>query len=147
MRIAIGADHGGYDIKKDLADYLEGSGHIVEDFGTDPPDPCDYPQFGYKVALAVASKSADKGILICKSGIGMSIAANKVPGVRAALVLNNEMALSAREHNDANVISLASNFTDAKEARRLIDVFLRTKALAGRHKRRVKQIEKIEKQY
>jgi len=147
MRIAIGADHGGYEIKKELVRYLNKKGESVEDLGADNSDSCDYPEYAYKVARAVGAGSADMGILICKSGIGMSIAANKVPGVRAALVLNKEMASSAREHNDANVLSLASNYTDAAAAKEFADIFLSTKPLSGRHAKRVKQIEDIEKKY
>jgi ribose 5-phosphate isomerase B len=144
MRIAIGADHGGFDLKAKIIKYLKVKRHTVKDFGTYSPEPCDYPKYGFTVARAVAAGKYPRGILICKSGIGMSIVANKVRGIRAALVDSAEAARSSREHNDSNVIVLGSKTTNIYKAKRIIDVWLKTRRLGGRHLRRVNQIKALE---
>lgn len=144
MRIAIGADHGGFDLKAKIIKYLKVKGHAVKDFGTYSPEPCDYPKYGFAVARAVAGGKYPRGILICKSGIGMSIVANKVCGIRAAMVDNVEAAKSSREHNDSNIVVFGSKNLNIYKAKRILGVWLRTRCLGGRHLRRVKQIKALE---
>jgi ribose 5-phosphate isomerase B len=146
IKIAIGADHGGFALKKVLVDFLKQQGHEVLDVGTHSSGSCDYPQFSYAAARAVAKKTATWGIIICKSGIGASIVANKVPGVRAAVCNSEEEAVLSREHNDANVIVFGSTFVSAEDAKTITARWLSTEHLGGRHKKRVDQITDIEKQ-
>lgn len=145
MRIAIGADHGGYNLKEKLIPFLVKKGHKLKDFGTYTKVPCDYPLVGYRVANAVSSKRFKRGILICKTGIGDAIAANKVKGIRAAVCYNVTLAKTSRKHNDTNVLVLAASFTKLTAAKRIVNTWLATKAEGGRHARRVRQICKIEK--
>lgn len=145
MIVAIGADHGGFKLKEKIKKYLKSKGYIVKDCGTHSLKSCDYPQIGLEVAQAVATKKADKGLLICKTGIGQSIVANKVPGIRAAVCFNLTSARYSRQHNDANVLVLGSLFVNENLANRILGVWLREKFEGGRHKRRVNQIKKIEK--
>ena len=140
MKIAIGADHGGFKLKQGLVKFLKKKGHSVKDFGTFSEESCDYPVYGYKVARAVGRARFSKGILICTTGIGMSMVANKVKGARAALCDRVDIARLSREHNDANVLVLASKVTSLSKAKRIADVWLSTRALGGRHRRRVRQI-------
>ncbi len=144
MRIAIGADHGGFDLKGKVIKYLKLKGYEVRDFGCYTAESCDYPKYGFLVAEAVGKKKFSRGILICKSGIGMSIVANKVRGVRAALVSDIESARSSREHNDANIIVFSAKGMNAYKVKRILDVWLVTRRLGGRHLRRVRQIEELE---
>lgn len=144
MRIVIGADHGGYDLKSKIMKYLRSKGHEVKDMGCHTSESCDYPRYGFLVAEAVGKKKFPRGILICKSGIGMSIVANKVRGVRAALVYNIDDARSSREHNDANVIVFSSKMMNIYKAKKILDVWLSTRRLGGRHLRRIKQISDLE---
>lgn len=144
MRIAIGADHGGFDLKGKIIKYLKSKGYEVEDFGCYTAESCDYPKYGFLVAGAVGKKKFSRGILICKSGIGMSIVANKVRGVRAALVSDIEGARSSREHNDANIIVFGSKSMNIYNVKKMLDVWFSTRRLGGRHLRRVKQISDLE---
>ena len=145
LKIAIGSDHGGYELKNKIIPFLKEEGYDVKDFGTHSKESCDYPMIGFVVAKAVSDGNADKGILICKTGVGMAIIANKVHGVRAAACYDLEMAKSSREHNDCNVIVLAANYTDFKKSKEMIKVWLITgQTLSERHSRRVKQIKDIE---
>lgn len=144
MRIAIGADHGGFGLKGKIIKYLKSKGYELKDFGCYTAESCDYPKYGFSVAEAVGKKKFPRGILICKSGIGMSIIANKVRGVRAALVSDVESARSSREHNDANVIVFGSKMINIYKAKRILDIWLSTRRLGGRHLRRVKQISDLE---
>jgi len=144
-RIAIGADHGGYKLKEEIKAMLKKARYKIQDMGTDSSDSCDYPEFGHKVAKQVSERKADKGIVICRSGIGMTIVANKVPGVRAGNCSTIREAKSAREHNDTNVLSLAADKISVSKAKDITKVWLKTKALKGRHARRVNQIKKQEK--
>jgi len=146
MKIAIGADHGGYALKKYLINYLAKCGHKVMDAGTYSPESCDYPEFAKRTALLVVSKKADRGIVICKSGIGTTIVPNKFKGIRAALCMNTKMARLSREHNDANVLALGVLFVKPDLAKRIVSVFLKTRFSGGRHKRRVNQIKSIERE-
>ncbi len=143
--IVVGADHGGYALKKTIKPALEKAGYKVIDVGAHSEKPCDYPGFGYEAARKVALKKAWRGIVICKSGIGMSMIANKLPGIRAGLCLSTEDAASARKHNDANILVLAAKKTRPKKALNIIETWLKTGTLKGRHARRVRQIRKLEK--
>lgn len=143
MRIAIGADHGGFLLKQKLIKFLESKGHTVADMGTHTDESCDYPVFAEHVARPVASGQFDRGILICKTGIGMSMAANKIKGVRAALCRDTKDARTSRQHNDANVICLAANRTSFLAARDILNIWLNTEFEAGRHKRRTEQMERL----
>lgn len=142
--IAIGADHAGYEAKEVLKKYLESKGIEFKDFGTYSKDSCHYPIFAEQVARSVATGESEKGILVCGSGIGVSIAANKVKGIRAALCYEPELAEMSRKHNDANVICFGARFSDIKKMQEMIDIFLRTDFEGGRHSDRVKLISDIE---
>ena len=145
-RIALGADHGGFELKAKLLTMLQSKGLEVADLGTHSSKPCDYPQIGYKVARAVAERRFDRGILLCKSGVGIAIAANKVPGIRAAVCGDLFDAERSRSHNDANVLVLGAEKLRDAQARRIVDIWLSTPFEAGgRHERRVRQIAKIER--
>ena len=144
-KIVVGADHGGFVLKEKIKIFLEEKGkYKVDDVGTFSEGPCDYPQFGYKAAEKVSAKKAYRGIIICKSGVGMAIVANKLPGVRAAVCTTEKDALSARQHNDTNVLVLAAAKTDYTKARKIAKVWLDTSAEKGRHARRVRQIRELE---
>jgi glycine hydroxymethyltransferase len=141
--VAIGSDHGGFDLKHALKLHLQTKGWIVVDYGTVSKESTDYPDFAHLVGYAVADNKNEFGILCCTSGVGMSITANKIPGVRAALVFDDEMAGLARQHNDANVICIGSKQTDAEMARRMVDAFLAARFEGGRHERRVSKMETV----
>ncbi len=142
--IAIGADHAGYEAKEVLKKYLESEGIEYKDFGTYSKDSCHYPVFAEKVARSVATRESEKGILVCGSGIGVSIAANKVKGIRAALCYEPELVEMSRKHNDANVICFGARFSDTQKMQEMIDIFLNTDFEGGRHSDRVKLISDIE---
>ncbi len=139
--VVIGCDHAGYDQKMALKQHLDQKGITVTDVGTSSKDSADYPDYAQLVAESVANERSELGILVCGSGVGMSITANKVPGIRAALVFNEEMGRLAREHNDANVLCLGSRFTPIEEAKRIVDAFLSAHFEGGRHEKRVKKME------
>jgi ribose 5-phosphate isomerase B len=145
MRIGIGADHRGYEAKEALKRYLREKGHSVKDFGTESSDAFDYPDAAFPLARAVAKKRVSRGILICGSGIGMSIAANKVRGAYAALCGNVKMARMARNHNNANILSLGASFTSAGKMKRIVDAWLGEHFEGGRHRRRFNKIRKEER--
>jgi RpiB/LacA/LacB family sugar-phosphate isomerase len=148
MKIAIGSDHAGWEIKTSLMRLLKEKGYTVEDFGCDNGDACDYPDFGLPVAEAVSRGEYERGILICGAGIGMSLVANKVPRVRAALCLNPFMAKVSREHNDANILILPGRISSKKESAEMAIIFLETKFSGEeRHARRLAKIKEIEKKY
>lgn len=144
MRIALGCDHRGFKLKNVLLDYLKGKGHTVVDFGTFSSQSCDYPDCVYPAALAVKNKKADRAIVICWTGIGSSITANKVKGVRAALVFNIKMAVYSRRHNNSNVLVLGAGFIKKDYAVRLTARWLNTDFDGGRHQRRLRKLHKIE---
>jgi len=144
MKIAIGSDHGGYELKSMIIEFLKKEKYAVEDMGTHSKESCDYPMIGFEVANAVSLGKADRGILICKTGVGMAIIANKLRGIRAAACYDKAMAKLSREHNDCNIIVLAANYTGAKEARDMLKLWLKTEPAGDRHERRVKQIKNIE---
>ncbi len=144
MKIAIGSDHGGYELKGKLVLFLKNGKYDVEDLGAHSNDSCDYPIIGFNVAEKVSKGRADRGVLICRTGIGMAIIANKLPGVRAGAVYSVEMAKSSREHNDCNVLVLAADYTDEKTTKSILKIWLDTEFLGDRHARRVEQIIKLE---
>src|ERR1051325_4273587 len=141
LTVAVGADHAGFELKQALKDALARHGTHVFDLGTVSKDSTDYPDYAHAVAQAVADGKADIGLLVCSTGVGMSITANKVPGVRAALVFNEDMARLARAHNNANVLCLGARQTPPEQAQRIIDAFLQSHFEGGRHDRRVHKIE------
>ncbi len=143
-KIIIAADHGGYSLKQALKTYLKGAGLDVTDAGTDSDRAVDYPDFGEKVAAAVSAGLFPRGILICGSGVGMSIVANRFPGVRAALCLDEETARLSRMHNDANVLVLAGRKTDPETAVKILRTWLTTPFEGGRHQRRLEKIREVE---
>ena len=145
MKVAIGADHGGYALKQVVADALKAAGHEVLDFGTNGSASVDYPDFGAKVATAVSQGSVERGVLVCGTGIGMSIVANKFSGVRAALVTDNHMARMASEHNNANILVLGARTTDPTSAREMVETWLETPYEGGRHERRLAKIAEFDK--
>ncbi len=145
MRIAIGTDHGGFHLKDRLIRRLRSRGHRVRDLGTFSPEPCDYPQIGAQVAEAVSRRQAQRGVLLCKSGGGMAIVANRFPGVRAVVCQNPASARHAREHNDANVLVLGAEGMKRAQAQVVLSTWLKTPFAGGRHARRLRQIRQIEK--
>jgi len=145
-RIAIGSDHAGFPVKEIIRKYLEGAGYAVSDLGTSSEESVDYPDYGKAVGERVVSKQADLGFAVCGTGIGISIAANKVPGIRAALAHDANTARLAREHNDANVLALGGRIVTGETAIEMVKVFLTTAYLGGRHQRRLDKIAAIEKE-
>ena len=144
MKIAMGGDHGGYALKCELIKHLEEQGHEVKDFGCYSTESCDYPEFGEAAARAVASGECERGIVICTTGIGISIAANKVKGIRCAHCADSLEAELTRRHNDANVMAIGAGFTGSVLAKRMTDVFLSTEFEGGRHARRVGKLDAIQ---
>ena len=141
LRIALAADHGGVEMKAALKDWLAQHGYQFSDFGTHSTEAVDYPDYAFLVANEIVAGNFDRGVLICKSGIGMTIAANRVPGVRAALISSERWAQFSREHNDVNVLVLSALETDNEQARRILEVWLNTSFEGGRHERRVKKMD------
>lgn len=144
MRLALSADHRGVGATRQLADRLKSQGHTVTILGSMSGETCDYPDPAYAVGHAIARGEADRGILLCGSGIGMSIAANKVKGVRAALVHDELTAEMSRSHNDANVVCMSADLLGQKLIEKIVDIWLTTPFQAGRHERRVRKIHAIE---
>jgi len=147
MRIAVGSDHAGYALKSEIIAHLAGAGHEVLDLGTESAEvSVDYPRYGRAVGMAVAEGRAERGVCVCGTGLGIGIAANKVPGVRAAVVHDTTTALLARRHNDANVLCLGERTTGRAEAIDAVDAFFATGFDGGRHQRRIDQITDQERQ-
>ncbi len=146
MRIAVAADHAGFALKEKLRRKLVDEGHEVADYGTNSTESSDYPDFAQAVANDVAHGESDRGLLVCATGVGMSIAANKVAGIRAAHTSSEEETRLSRSHNDANVLALGAKFLDEATAGRMLDVFLHTEFEGGRHARRLAKIAKLENQ-
>ena len=140
MIISIASDPAGFEQKQQLVDYLVAKGHQVIDQGPDTDDRVDYPDYAAKVANDVASGAADRGVLVCGTGIGMALAADKVAGIRAANIINSQFAALCREHNDANVITLSGRFVTLETNQEILDVFLTTEFGGGRHAGRVEKI-------
>ncbi|ERK32212.1 MULTISPECIES: ribose 5-phosphate isomerase B [Clostridium] len=147
MKIAIGCDHGGYNLKGEIINYLESKSIEYKDYGTFTKESCDYPDYALNVAEAVVSKEYDFGILICGTGIGISIAANKVPGVRAALCSDTFSAHATREHNNANILALGERVVGPGLAIDIVDTFLNSEFQGDRHQNRIDKITKIEEKY
>lgn len=143
MRIAIGSDHGGYELKEKVKNYLIEHGNDIIDFGTDSHASVDYPEYGEKVGLAITSSDYDFGLVFCGTGIGISIAANKVPGVRCALVYDDQTARLAKEHNNANMLAMGGRTTSYESAISIINTFM-TATFETRHQKRLDKIKKIE---
>lgn len=141
MKISLACDHGGLQLKNHVAEFLKEHGYIVMDFGTFTKDSCDYPDFAKQAAIAVADGKCNKGIVICTTGIGVSIVANKVKGVRCALCINADMATRTRAHNDANMIAMGQIYVDNDTADEIVTAFLTTDFMGGRHQVRVDKIE------
>ena len=146
MKIALGSDHAGFELKEKLKQQLSAKGIAVDDRGTNSTASCDYPDFARAVAEEVAAHGADLGILVCSTGIGMSIAANKVPGIRAAKVDTEFEAQRSREHNDANVLTLGATVINEDTAFKIVEKWLATSFEGGRHERRVDKIAAIERE-
>jgi ribose 5-phosphate isomerase B len=146
MKIAIGADHAGFALKDHVRDELRQAGHVVVDLGTNSAESTDYPDYACAVAHDVVTGVADRGILVCSTGVGMSIAANKVDGIRAALAINPDEVRLIRAHNDANIITIGARYTDPQAAHEMVRVFLETPFDGGRHARRIGKIAKLEKE-
>ncbi len=145
--IAIGCDHGGVELKEFLVGHLRAKGVEVCDLGTQGRESVDYPDYGREVSERVSAGQSQRGVLICTSGIGMSIVANKFPGVRAALVADLDGARSSREHNDANILVLSGARTAAPLAQAIVDTWLTTEFAGGRHQRRVDKITQVEQEF
>ena len=143
MKIAMASGHGGLDLKNRVKQYIEECGHQVVDFGTYTADSCDYPDFARPCAEAVANGSCERGIVVCTTGIGVSIVANKVKGVRCALCTNSDMATMTRRHNNANVLAMGQRYVDFDTAKQIVNAFLSTPFDGGRHQRRVDKIETL----
>ena len=144
MKIALGADHGGFALKDEIKIFLKEQGYATVDYGTNSLEACDYPIFAYKVAKAVSDNLAQAGVLICKSGNGMAMVANKLPGVRAAICFDTNVAVLSRQHNDANILVLGSEHL-LDDPEQIVKSWLGAGFEGGRHQRRVKQIEDVEK--
>ena len=147
MKIAIACDHGGLNLKREIAKYLKDIGHEVFDFGCDTFDSCDYPDHALPAAEAVASGKCERGILVCSTGIGVSIVANKVPGIRCAHCHDTYCAEFTRLHNNSNMLALGEKVVGVGYALKIVDIFLKTEFEGGRHTRRVDKITAIEKKY
>lgn len=148
MRISIGCDHSALDLKNEIINYLKANGHEVSDRGTFTKDSCDYTDYGYRVAKDIQDGIADRGIVICFTGIGMSIIANKVKGVRCALVGSKDAATLTREHNDTNCLALSAKYTGYALAKEIVDIWLNTEFSHNeRHQRRIDKITKYEEEF
>ena len=144
--IAIGSDHGGYKLKEEIKKYLSEIGIEYKDFGTDSEERTDYPIYAKKVAESIQNKECDKGILICRSGIGMSIVANKFKGIRCAKCNDEEEAKYSRMHNDANILALGADYIDTSKAIKIVRMWIATEFEGGRHQERIQIIDEIEKE-
>ncbi|OAA86702.1 ribose 5-phosphate isomerase B [Clostridium ljungdahlii] len=147
MKIALGSDHAGFPLKKEVMEHLQDKNIEFKDFGTFSESSCDYPDYALKVGEEVVSKNYDVGILICGTGIGISIAANKIPGVRAALCSDTFSAHACREHNNANILTMGQRVVGVGLAIDIVDTFLSAKFQGDRHQRRIDKITEIEKKY
>jgi ribose 5-phosphate isomerase B len=147
MKIALAADHVGFGLKEKVCEYLKSQGLDVEDYGPSNSERVDYPDFAEMVAAQVAAKQADFGVLVCGTGIGMMLAANKVPGIRAVAANDTISARMAREHNNANVLTMGGRMIDAATMRQIVDTWLSTPFAGGRHQRRVEKIDAIHQRY
>ena len=147
VRVALGGDHAGFTRKEKVREYLTKKGYAVEDHGPVTPDPVDYPDFAEKVAASVAAKETDYGVLVCGTGLGVAIAANKVPGIRAATCNDTLSAMYARSHNDANVLAMGGRMTDEATAEKILDIWFSTAFEGGRHQSRIDKISQLDKKH
>lgn len=147
MKLAIGCDHGGYNLKTAILEHLDKKGIEYKDFGCYSIESCDYPDFAEKVAEAIVNGECERGIIVCGTGIGISIAANKVPGIRAAHCTDTFSAKASRQHNDANILALGERITGVGLALDIVDAYLEAEFEGGRHQRRIDKITEIEKKY
>ena len=147
MRIALGSDHGGFNLKKEIIKHLKSKDIGVTDFGTYTEDSCDYPEYALKVAREVVEGNFELGILVCGTGIGVSIVANKVPGIRAALCSDTFSAHATREHNNANILAIGARVVGEGLALDIVDAFISAKFVGDRHQNRIDKITEIEKTY
>ncbi len=145
MRVALGSDHGGYELKEAIRKHLETQGLEVQDLGTHSTDSVDYPKYGFSVGCSIIKEEADLGIVICGTGQGIAMAVNKISGIRAAVCSETFSARMAREHNNANVLSLGARVIGVGLALDIVDIFLKTEFLGGRHARRIELICDIER--
>ncbi|OLN33949.1 ribose 5-phosphate isomerase B [Desulfosporosinus metallidurans] len=145
MRVVLGADHGGYELKEAIRTHLEAQGFEVQDLGTHSTDSVDYPKYGFLVGDSIIKGEADLGIVVCGTGQGIAMAANKMPGIRAAVCTETFSARMAREHNNANVLSLGGRVTGVGLALDIVDIFLKTEFSGGRHTNRINLISNIER--
>lgn len=144
MMIALGCDHGGFGLKQSVMKYLDEKGLAYKDYGTYTEESCDYPEYGEAVARAIVNGECERGIIICGTGIGISIAANKVPGIRAAVCHNAFTAQMCREHNNAQILSMGARVLDEATALEMVEIFLNTEFAGGRHAIRVEKLMEIE---
>ena len=147
LKIALACDHGGIELKTKIKEYLKSNNYEIIDFGTDSKESCDYPDYALPAAESVALGKCDRGIIICTTGIGVSMVANKVPGVRCALCQDTFCAEMTRRHNDANVLAMGAKVVEESTALKIVDIFLKTEFEGGRHKLRVDKITAVEKKY
>ena len=146
MKIAVASDHAGYEFKNKLVPYLQSKGHTVEDFGCPSADSCDYPDFAIPAARSVAEKMNDRAILTCANGLGMSMVANKIPGIRAALAYSEKTAAITRKHHDSNVLCLGAREFSEHDLLQFVDIWLSTDFEGGRHRRRIDKIAKLDEE-
>ncbi len=144
MKIVLAADHGGYELKNALCSYLKEKGHTASDLGTNSPDSVDYPDYAKLCCSEVLNGNADFGILVCGTGVGISIAANKIKGIRCGLCPSKEIAALVKQHNNANVIALGGRFTSLEEAKDIVDSYMNATFEGGRHQKRVDKISSLE---
>ncbi len=147
MKVAIGSDHAGFKLKEQLKAFLNQKGFEVLDKGCQSEESCDYPDFGEAVALEVANNSCDFGCIICGTGIGISIAANKIPGIRAALCISKEMAHYAKAHNNANILAIGARIKLLDPPEEILETFIKSNFEGGRHEKRINKINNIEERY
>ncbi|MDE3179501.1 MAG: ribose 5-phosphate isomerase B [Acidobacteriota bacterium] len=144
LKVAVGSDHAGFALKESVREYLQEKGFAVEDCGVHSESPADYPDYAERVARRVAGEQAGWGVVVCGTGLGVSIAANKVPGIRAAMCTDTLLARFARAHNNANVLAMGGRIVDESQARNILDTWLSTPFEGGRHQQRVEKITAIE---
>lgn len=147
MKICVASDHGGFELKNTIFNYLLDKGYSVSDLGTDTSDSVDYPDYALRVVTALLNKDCEKGIIMCGSGIGVSISANRFPKIRAALCWDSFSAKLSRQHNDSNILTMGGRLIGVELAKEIVDTWLTTEFEGGRHERRIKKIDELAKEY
>lgn len=142
MKIVIASDHGGFDLKEKIFEYLKKQGHEIENFGTNSKESCDYPTFAKKVSESVLNKEFERGILICTTGLGMSMCANRYKGIRAACLADKFSAEMTRKHNNSNILCLGTKIVNENLAKEIVDIWLKTEYEGGRHQKRIDMMDK-----